>query len=70
MSLLSKREILISLVANGIAVYSILHERNEISENTTMYGFVLDTIPDAYKTDLTSEIIDDVFESVTSAHNS
>lgn len=69
--LLSDRELLIALVANAIAVYSILHERGELPEKTTMYGFVLDAIgADKYKTKLTPEIIDDVFASVTSAHNS
>ena len=69
--MLTERESLIALVANAIAVYSILNERDELpDQNSTMYGFVLDAIPSSYKSILTPEIIDDVFESVTAAHNS
>lgn len=69
--MLTERETLIALVANGIAVYSMLIERDEISDqDSTMYGFVLDAVPPSYRHMLTSEIIDDVFEAVTAAHNS
>ena len=68
--MLTKDETLIALVSNCIAVYSILQEREEISDEVTLYGFVLDNIPGAFKENLTSELIDDVFEAVAHAHNS
>ncbi len=68
--MLSESETLIALVANSIAVYSLLKERDDIPGNVTLYGFVLDSIPSKYKEHLTTDIIEDVFESVTAAHNS
>ena len=69
---LDKKETIVALVANGIAVYSMLRERDEIPDlnATTMYGFVLDSIPAKFKQNVTADLIDAVFESVTAAHNS
>lgn len=68
--MLTERESLIALVANAIAVYSILSERGELpGDATTMYGFVLEAIPARCRSAVTAELIDDVFESVTAAHN-
>lgn len=81
--MLTEREKIVTLVANGIAVYSILNERGEIpaggggddsgkngGDSVTIYSFVLDAVPPPYRSEITAEIIDEVFAAVTSAHNS
>ncbi len=67
---LSDREKLIAIISNGIAVFSLLQEREELPKNTTMYDFVLKVIPEEIKAGLSVELIDGVFQYVTSAHSS
>ena len=67
---LSDKEKIIAIISNGIAVFSLLQERDELSKNTTMYGFVLKVIPEDLKSKLNVELIDEVFQYVTTAHNS
>ena len=67
---LSNKEKMIAIISNGIAVFSLLQERDELSKNTTMYDFVLKVIPEDIKSELSVELIDEVFQYVTSAHSS
>ncbi len=67
---LTDKEKLIALISNGIAVYSLYQERDSLPENTTMFDFILKVIPDEIKSELNPEIIDEVFEYVSSAHSS
>jgi hypothetical protein len=65
---LNKKEKMIAIISNGIAVFSLLQERDEIPKNTTLYDFVLKVIPEDIKSELSVELIDEVFHYVTSAH--
>ncbi len=67
---LSNKEKLVALISNGIAVYSLYQERDELPPNTTMYDFILKAIPENMKTELNAELIDEVFEYVSAAHSS
>ena len=67
---LSNREQTIAIISNGIAVFSLLQEREELPQNTTMYDFVLKVVPEELKSKLSAELIDEVFQYVTSAHSS
>ena len=67
---LSDKEKIIAIISNGIAVFSLLQERDELPKNTTMYDFVLKVIPDDIKSELSVELIDEIFQYVTTAHNS
>ena len=67
---LSDKEKIIAIISNGIAVFSLLQEREELPKNTTMYDFVLKVIPEDIKSELSVELIDEVFQYVTSAHSS
>jgi|TARA_B100001105_G_scaffold147167_1_gene117889 hypothetical protein len=67
---LNNKEKMIAIISNGIAVFSLLQERDELPENTTMYDFVLKVIPENIKSELSVELIDEVFQYVTSAHSS
>jgi hypothetical protein len=65
---LNNKEKMISIISNAIAVFSLLQERDELPKNTTMYDFVLKVIPDDIKSELSVELIDEVFQYVTSTH--
>ena len=67
---LTNKEKMVAIISNGIAVYSLLQERDSLPKNTTMYDFVLKVIPEDMKSELNAELIDEVFQYVTSAHNS
>lgn len=67
---LSNKEKIVAIISNGIAVFSLLQERDELPKNTTMYDFVLKVIPKDVKSELSVELIDEVFQYVTSAHSS
>ena len=67
---LSNKEKLVAVIANGISVFSLLQERDELPKNTTMYDFVLKVIPEDLKSELSVELIDEVFQYVTFAHSS
>ena len=67
---LSDKEKMIAIISNGIAVFSLLQEKGNLPENTTMYDFILKVIPEDIKSELNIELIDEVFQYVTSTHSS
>ncbi len=67
---LTDKEKMIAVISNGIAVFSLLQERDDLPENTTMYDFVLKVIPEDVKSELSIELIDEVFQYVSTAHSS
>ena len=66
---LTNKEKMISVISNGIAVFSLLQERDELPKNTSMYDFVLKVIPEDIKSELSAELIDEVFQYVTTSHS-
>ncbi len=67
---LTTREKVISLVSNAVAVYSVKQEEGSLPENVTLFEFILKAMPDELKPELSMEVIDEVFEYVSSAHRS
>ena len=67
---LTDKEKVIAVISNGIAVFSLLQERDELPKDTTMYDFVLKVVPEDIKHELNIELIDEVFGYVSSAHSS
>jgi hypothetical protein len=67
---LTDKEKMIAVISNGIAVFSLLQERDDLPENTTMYDFVLKVIPEDVKSELSIELIDEIFQYVSTAHSS
>lgn len=67
---LTSKEKTVAVISNGIAVFSLLQERDELPKNTSMYDFVLKVIPEDLKSELSAELIDEVFQYVSSAHSS
>ena len=67
---LTNREKMIAIISNGIAVFLLLQEKEELPKNITMYDFVLKIVPEDIKSELSVELIDEIFQYVTSAHSS
>ena len=67
---LTPKEKAIAIISNGIAVYSLLQERDSLPKNTMIYDFIIKVIPDDARPELTSNLVDEVFEYVSSAHSS
>ena len=67
---LSSREKAISLISNGIAVYSLYQENNSLPENISLIDFILKAVPENMKSEITIELIDEVFVYVSGAHSS
>ena len=67
---LTNKEKIIALISNGISVYSLYQERESLPKNTNMYDFVLKVIPEDIKSELSAELIDEVFQYVSSTHSS
>lgn len=67
---LTNKEKIIALISNGIAVYSLYQERDSLPKNTNMYDFVLKVIPNDIKSELNVELIDEIFQYVSSTHSS
>ncbi len=67
---LNDKEKMIAIISNGIAVFSLLQEREDLPKNITMYDFVLKVVPEDIKSELSVELIDEIFQYVTSAHSS
>lgn len=67
---LTNKEKIIALISNGIAVYSLYQERESLPKNTSMYDFVLKVIPEDIKSELSVELIDEIFQYVSSTHSS
>jgi hypothetical protein len=67
---LTDKEKMIAIISNGIAVFSLLQERDDLPKNTTMYDFVLKVIPEDVKSELSIELIDEIFQYVSTAHSS
>jgi len=61
---------MVAVISNGIAVFSLLQERDDLPKNTTMYDFVLKVVPEDIKSELSIELIDEIFQYVSSAHSS
>ncbi len=67
---LTSKEKIVAIISNGIAVFSLLQEKGDLPENTSMYDFVLKVVPEDIKSELSIQLIDEVFQYVSSAHSS
>lgn len=62
---LSTKEKAISLISNAITTYSLNLENSALPENTSLIDFILKSIPDEMKSEITIELIDEVFDYVS-----
>ncbi len=68
--MLSDKEKIIVLVSNAIAVYSFYQAKGDLPKNASMVDFILKTVPDKMKEDISIELIDEIFEFVSNSHSS
>ncbi|MEK6833992.1 MAG: hypothetical protein AABY31_00725 [Thermoproteota archaeon] len=62
---LTNREKLIVLITNAITLYSKKMEEGDIPTNQSIVDFVLKSIPEDLKSDISMELIDDVFSQIS-----
>ena len=64
--MLNKREMAIAHIASAITVYSIRQNADTLAKNISMIDFILKTVPDDIKPEITMDLIDYVFSYVSS----
>jgi len=62
---LTNRERLIILITNAITLYSKKMEEDSLSQNQSITDFVLKSIPEDLKPEISMELIDDVFSQIS-----
>ena len=67
MTLTSRDKIIIS-ISNSIALYSQKLQDGTIPQNQSVIDFILKTIPESSKSELSMELIDDVFSFISNSH--
>ena len=63
--MLNKKEMAIAHVASAITVYSIRENTDSLPKNVSMIDFILKTVPDDIKPDITMDLIDCGFSYVS-----
>ena len=66
--MLNKKEMAIAHVASAITVYSIRQNTDSLPKNVSMIDFILKTVPDDIKPDITMDLIDYVLSYVSATH--
>ena len=65
---LTNREKIIISISNSIALYSQKLQDGKIPQTQSVIDFILKTIPESSKSELSMELIDDVFSFISSSH--
>ena len=59
------KEKVIAHIASAITVFSMQQNTNQISKNISMIDFILKTVPEDVKQDVTMELIDSIFSYIS-----
>lgn len=62
---LTNREKLIVSITNVITLYSKKMEEDKLTQNQSIVDFVLKSVPDDLKSEISMELIDDVFSQLS-----
>jgi len=62
---LNIKEKVIAHIASAITVFSIQQNTNQLSKNISMVDFILKTVPEDIKQDITIELVDSVFSYIS-----
>lgn len=65
---LSNREKAISIISNAISTYSIYTQSGSLPDNQSLIDFILKAAPDELKSEISMDLIDEVFDYVSKAH--
>ena len=63
--MLNKKEMAIAHIASAITIYSIQQNTDTLPKNVSMIDFILKTVPDDIKPDITMDLIDYVFSYIS-----
>jgi len=61
----SEKEKAICLISNAIAAYSLYTEKGTIPDNISLIDFIIKGIPNEIKSEISMELIDEVFEYIS-----
>ena len=59
------KEKVIAHIASAITVFSMQQNTNQLSKNISIIDFILKTVPDDIKQDVTIELVDSVFSYIS-----
>lgn len=62
---LTNREKVIVLITNAFTLYSKKMEEGSVSQNQSIIDFVFKSIPDDLKSEISMDLIDDVFSQIS-----
>jgi len=62
---LNIKEKVIAHIASAITVFSMQQNTNQLPKNISMVDFILKTMPEDIKQDVTMELIDNVFSYIS-----
>jgi len=62
---LDTKEKAIAHIASAITVFSMQQNTNQLPKNSSMIDFILKTVPEDIKQDVTMELIDSVFSYIS-----
>jgi len=63
---LNVKEKAIAHIASAITVFSMQQNTNQLPKNISMVDFILKTVPEDIKQDVTMELIDSIFSYISS----
>ena len=63
------KEKAIAHIASAITVFSMQQNTNQLPKNTSMIDFILKTVPEDIKQDITIELIDSVFSYISATRS-
>ena len=63
--MLNKKEMVIAHIASTITIYSIRQNTDSLPKNVSMIDFILKTVPEDIKSNITMDLIDYVFSYVS-----
>jgi len=64
----TSREKIIISISNAITLYSQKLQGGTLPQNQSVIDFILKTIPESSRSDLSMELIDDVFSFISNSH--
>jgi len=62
---LNIKEKVIAHIASAITVFSMQQNTNQLPKNISMIDFILKTVPEDIKQDITIELVDSVFSYIS-----
>jgi len=62
---LNVKEKVIAHIASAITVFSMQQNTNQLPKNISMIDFILKTVPEDIKQDVTMELIDSIFSYIS-----